>query len=135
MKIDFLKKNKKNFNDLKEYYLNDKIPICLIHTYTINQKTIYKFFMKILGKYDKYITTCKLLAKKIEFKNEDDEEEDEDEDGIAAFGIDYLINKTLEKLMKLCKDDNINQNYLLFQNDKKKNQESLMSIIEQIHII
>ena len=128
----FSEKEQKNFNDLKEYYLNDKIPICLIHTYTINQKTIYKFFMKILGKYDKYITTCKLLAKKIEFKNEDDEEEDEDEDGIAAFGIDYLINKTLEKLMNLCKDDNINQNYLLFQNDKKKNQESLMSIIEQI---
>ena len=65
----------------------------------------------------------------LEFEDEDDEEEDEDEDGIADFGIDYLINKTLEKLMKLCKDDNINQNYLLFQNDKKKNQESLMSII------
>ena len=124
----FTNQEQKSFNELKQYYLNDKIPICVVHTYTLNKKGVFNFFHRIFGKNDGYIITCKLLAKEIEFKNEDDEVEDT----IDSFGVDYLIEKTLEKLKKLCQDDNINQNYLLFQEDKSKKKESLISIIEQI---
>ena len=128
----FTNQEQKYFNQLKEYYLNDKIPICVIHTYTLNKKIVFKFFNRIIGKNDGNIITCKLLAKDIEFKNEDDEVED----SIDSFGVDYLITITLEKLKKLCQDDTINQNYLLFQEDKKKKQGSLISIIDQIqHLI
>ena len=81
------------------------------------------FFIKLLEK-----MRIILLLKEIEIKNE----EGEVEDVFVSFGIDYLLKKTLDKLKKLCEDDKNNQNYLSFQKDKKKTQEGLISIIEQI---
>ena len=124
----FNSKESKDLNYLKEYYCNDKIPICIIHTYTLNKHAVFNFFHKIIGKNENNIITCKLLAKEIEIKNE----EGEVEDVFVSFGIDYLLKKTLDKLKKLCEDDKNNQNYLSFQKDKKKTQEGLISIIEQI---
>ena len=120
----FTHEEQKNLDSFKDYYSNDKLPICLIHTMTINRTTIGRFFNRIIRKNDDVVIT-KILAEKFEVKN------GKEESTFSPFGVDYLLKRTLGKLKDIVKNDE-NESYLPLQNERRKHKESFQSIIEQV---
>ena len=120
----FTHQEQKDLDSFKDFYSNDKLPICLIHTFTINRSPIGRFFNRIIRKNDN-VVICKVLAKEFELKN------DKQDEIYSPFGVDYLLKRTLGKLKDIVKDEE-NETYLPLQNERRKHKDSFFSIIEQV---